>query len=237
MRRVADQRELMDGPLDGATLKENLRDLARVNHGLGGAELSQRALTRLMRSRPADPVRLLDVGTGAADIPEYLIGWFNERGLRLEVVGVDDRPEMLDVAQDRTKDVPGLRFEVTPSDRLDHPDGSFDVVHASLVLHHLEPPAAERMLGEMARCSSVGIIVNDLDRRPIYWLGASLLSRIATRNRYTRHDAPLSVRRAYRPDEVARLAARAGLKEVARFRGHLGHRYALCFVHSRSRDG
>jgi hypothetical protein len=97
------------------------------------------------------------------------------------------------------------------------------------VLHHLEPPEAVKLLREMARVAREAVIVNDLDRARPWLLGAQILSRLATRNRYTRHDAPLSVRRAYRPDELAALAKRAGLREGARLWTRPRYRYALVF--------
>jgi len=84
----------------------------------------------------------------------------------------------------------------------------------------------------MARVSRIGIVINDLERGHLAWAGAWLLTRVATRNAYTRHDAPLSVRRAYRPAEVAQLAARAGLVEMARYRDLIRHRYAIAFIPS-----
>ena len=49
----------------------------------------------------------------------------------------------------------------------------------------------------MARVARLGIVVNDLDRTRLGWLGAWLIGRLLTGNPYTRIDAPLSVRRAY----------------------------------------
>jgi hypothetical protein len=86
----------------------------------------------------------------------------------------------------------------------------------------------------MARVSRLGVIVNDLERTRRFWIGAWLLSRVATRNAYTRHDAPRSVLRAYRSAEVAQLATRVGLVESARFHDPLRHRYAICFVRARA---
>ena len=242
MRRATDRPELLDGPLDKATLQGNMRDLAGINRWLGGVALSRRALVALATGSHAlpgvgrvdwrtRPLRLLDVGTGAADIPEALLAWTSKRGLLLHVEAVDERHEILGVALERVGDRPDLHLDHTAGDRLAYDDGSFDVVHSSLVLHHLEPPAAIRLIREMARTASLGVIVNDLDRRRLSWLGAWAMTRLITRNRYTRHDAPLSVRRAYRPTEVARLALQAGLVEVARTYGFLGHRYAMAFVH------
>ena len=63
------------------------------------------------------------------------------------------------------------------------------------------------------------------------WLaGAWLLTRLFTRNEYTRHDAPLSVRRAYTADEVVAMARQVGLRPVARYSAFPGYRYALVFV-------
>ncbi len=243
MRRVTGRPEFLDGPLDHALLQGNMRDLARINRLLGGVALSRRALVALATGSHALPragrvdwrtttLRMLDVGTGAADIPDSLLAWTSRRGLKLHVEAVDERHDILDVASGRVGDRPDLHLEHTAGDRLSYGDGAFDVVHISLVLHHLEPPAAVRLLGEMARTSSLGVIVNDLDRRRLAWLGAWAMTRVLTGNCYTRHDAPLSVRRAYRPTEVAQLAVQAGLVEVARIRGFLGHRYAMAFVHA-----
>lgn len=230
MERAEHLPELLDGPLDGETLAGNLRDLSRVNRWLGGTVLSRRALLALTRGRPGE-IEMLDVGTGAADIPDALIAWFARRGRRLRVTAVDSRQEILDAARSRVGALPhSLQLELVDSDRLPYPDDSFDVAHCSLVLHHAEPADALRLLLEMARVSRVGVIVNDLDRRWLFWLGAWLLSRLTTGNAYTRHDAPVSVRRAHRPAEVAQLATRAGLVETARFHDPLRHRYAICFV-------
>ena len=63
-------------------------------------------------------------------------------------------------------------------------------------------PRRSRSCGEMSRVARRGIVVNDLIRGRLAWLGAWLLSHLATGNRYTRHDAPLSVRRAYTAAEL-----------------------------------
>jgi SAM-dependent methyltransferase len=247
VKRLAHAPELLDGPLDRETLAGNLRDLERVNRRLGGVALSRRALLALITGLHAgprlslphgssEPVRLLDVGTGAADIPEALIavGAFN--GIGLNVVAIDSREEIVDVASERIGERADFHLEVANGERLPFEASSFDIAHTSMVLHHLEPVDAARLIGEMARVARLGIVVNDLDRGWWYWLGAWLLSHSLTRNRYTRTDAPLSVRRAYHPAEVAQFAARVGLIEVARIRGFLGHRYALAFVHAEAAD-
>lgn len=239
--RLGGVEELLDGPLDPELLLGNLRDLARINRMVGGTALTRRALVTLAtgfhpgpRGQRVDwrsrPLRLLDIGSGAGDIPAALLDWADRAGRRLEIDAVDERLEIVDVAWALYGSRPGLRLGAADGTSLPHPDGSYDIAHCSLVAHHLEPDHLLRLLQEMRRLSTTGVIVNDLDRGLFRWLGAWLFAHLVTRNRYTRHDAPLSVRRAYRPAEIAQLAARAGLVEVGRWRGPLRYRYALAFV-------
>jgi hypothetical protein len=64
------------------------------------------------------------------------------------------------------------------------------------------------------------------------WLGAWLLSHTTTHNAYTRHDAPLSVRRGYRAGELAQLAREAGLRDIGRWWDPWHHRYAFALARS-----
>ena len=233
MRRLAGVHELLDGPLDDeAALRGNLRDLARINRWLGGTSASRRALDRLLARRTV-PHTLLDVGTGAADIPLALLGRASRSGRPLRVTGVDSRQEVLDAARaidPRLARTPDLELVVVDGRILPWPDRSFDVVHASLVIHHLEPPDALAFLREAARVARLGVVINDLVRARHHWLGARVLLPLMTRNRFTRHDGPLSVRRAYTRMELRALLAGAALRPVAEVGAFAGHRVAIAAV-------
>lgn len=233
MRRLAGAHELLDGPLDDPeTLRGNLRDLARINRWMGGTAASRRALDRLLAGRTV-PHSMLDVGTGGADIPLALLDAARRRGHTLRVTGVDSRAEVLDAARAvdaRLATADGLELVVSDGLVLPWPDRSFDVVHASLLVHHLEPPDALAFLREAARVARIGVIVNDLVRARHHWLGARVLLGVGTRNRYTRHDGPLSVRRAYTRMELRALLAGAALRPVAEIGAFAGHRVAIAAV-------
>jgi ubiquinone/menaquinone biosynthesis C-methylase UbiE len=229
MDRLSHAVELLDGPLDDqAALAGNLRDLAQINRWLGGTDLSAAAIEALAAHR--DELTLIDVGTGGADIPIALIERARTRRRRLRVVAIDARPEVLSaavLANPRVAAIEDLELHVGDGRRLRYPDRSFDIAHASLVVHHLETDEAALLLREMARVARLGIVINDLDRNPAGWLGAWLIGHFLTRNRLTRHDAPLSVRRAYRASELANQLRAAGLIPVRTVRGAFGQRYAI----------
>jgi len=227
MDRLQGATELLDGLLDDPVpLAANLRDLRRLNRLTGGAALSVRAVRTLIPGGGT----VLDVGTGGADIPALLLSDARRRNVRLEVTATDARPEILAAARvvdPALATMPGLVLAVADGRALPWPDGAFDVAHSSMVIHHLDPGDAVVLLGELHRVAGRGIVVNDLDRSWLSWLGAWLLARTIARSTYTRHDAPMSVRRAYTRDEMADLIRETDATPVASFRGFARHRYAI----------
>ena len=229
MDRRTDATELLDGRLDDPrTLAGNLRDLGRINRWLGGVTMSEDAIDALAAHRP--DLSLLDVGTGGADIPVALLERAAARGRRWSVVALDSRPEVLAaavLARPELATMDGIELHVGDGRSLPYPDRSFDVTHCSLVVHHCTPDETVALFREMARVARSGVVVNDLDRSRLGWIGAWLLGHVLTRNRYTRNDAPLSVRRAYRVDEMTAMLRVAGLTPVRTIRGSFGQRYAI----------
>ena len=229
MDRLTGVEELLDGPLDDpAALAGNLRDLARINRLTGGTRLSERAIAAL--AARGDVATILDVGTGGADIPMTLLARAASGGRRLVITATDSRAEVLAAARAARPSIghaTGLELAVADGRGLPYPDGAFDVAHASMVTHHLEPDDVVAFVRELRRVARNGVVVNDLVRGRVFWLGGWLLVHAIGTSRYTRHDGPLSVRRAYTRAELADLMAAAGLTTVATFAGFAGHRVAI----------
>lgn len=210
--------ELLDQPgQPPELLRGNLRDLARVNRRLGGVRLTRRAIESLAAGRhdTAAPLSVLDVASGGLDIPRALL----TGGASLRLVASDLSAAILALDDG---EIPRVGAD---GRNLPFMDDSFDIAICSLVLHHLAPDGALRMLREMARVSRLGIVVNDLVRSWAGLLGAFGLGCL-TRNPLTRHDAPLSVHRAYTRPQLDVLLRGAGLEPVAAHR-FLGYRVAL----------
>jgi SAM-dependent methyltransferase len=197
-------RELMDEPVDDVDeLAANLRDVAFANARLGGTAPVVRAVRRLGARR------ILDVGSGAGDVPLALVLDGERRGVDVRVTCLDVSDQMLAIARLATGAHPALAFVRGDGASLPYDAGAFDVVTCTLALHHFEPAGARALLSELRRVAGVTPIVCDLRRSAAAFAATWLWSR-TSRNRLTRHDAPLSVRRAYTPDEALALARRAG---------------------------
>jgi len=197
-------------------LKGTLSDLRLYNARFGGTRLMTREVARLIEDagRPRR-VTLLDVATGSADIPVSLSRWAASRGIELTGVGVDANGAVLDEARryGRTSISPAL-FVQADACRLPHPDGSVDIAICSTFLHHLEREEVVAALVEMRRVARLGVIAVDLTRSRLALSLVWLLTRVTSRNRLTRHDGPLSIRRAFTPPELAELLVEAGMGDA-----------------------
>jgi SAM-dependent methyltransferase len=224
----------MDAPdVRGPALRSALRDLRRINAVLGGYRATEVVLSPLLRSRSA--LRVLDVGSGTGDYPARLVKRGRRLGTRVEAVGVDLNPVTVGHGRawlDHTLSPPlrsRARLEIADALALPYADDAFDVTHAALFLHHLHGAAAVQLLREMDRVSRLGVVVNDLHRHPLAYVGIWGLSRLLGMSPMVQHDGPLSVLRGFRRGDLADLARRAGLRRP-RIRWHWAFRWTLSTV-------
>ncbi len=209
---------------DPRQLRHSLRFLRRINSLLGYTRSTIHHLERFShRWRPDEKIRILDVGTGSADIPRAILRWGDARGFDLEIVGVDLHADTARAAAEEQDD-PRLRIIRGDALRLPFDDASFDYAICGLFLHHLSDEEADRVLAAMGKVARRGIIVGDLLRRRRAYAWIRLLSLFA--NPMVRHDGPVSVAQAFTEREVLAMRDRAGVG-FARFYHHFGHRFVL----------
>jgi ubiquinone/menaquinone biosynthesis C-methylase UbiE len=191
----ADAVELMDDlSRPEPEFEQAYRELATINRRLGGI----RAIERFLPARSG--LTILDVAAGGCDIGDALAA---KRSC--QVVSLDLNRMGLRRSQ-RTRPVAG------DGTCLPFADGVFDVAICSLSFHHLTNDQCVQVLREMWRVSRERILVNDLHRHPAAWLSIWILARLFSGSVMVKHDGPVSVRRAFRPQDLRELARRAGIR-------------------------
>ncbi|MEX0907532.1 MAG: methyltransferase domain-containing protein [Gemmatimonadota bacterium] len=208
--RLTDVPELLDAAHhDSAELEQSLDQVAEVNRLLGGRRAVLRTLAPLLRLHGM--LRILDVGTGSADIPLAIARRPRAAQSAVQITATDVHPQMREVAARRTAGT-GIAIGAADARALPYRSGSFDVVLLSLTLHHFERPDQIATLREAARVAKHAVLVNELERCAANYLGARFLAATRWRsNRLTKHDGPLSVLRAFTRTELLELADAAGL--------------------------
>lgn len=224
--------ELLD--LDEAPfeeVKESLGDIRRVNQYLSGYRVLLHHVEAFLRKHDElRPFTILDVATGSADQPAEIVKLARRLQIPVKIVAIDINRKMLDYAREETSRFPEI--SLLQCDVLSMPcrERGFDLAINSLSLHHFSRDNAVRIIETLDSMSRKGFIVNDLHRSRIAYVSIFLLTRLLTRNRLTRYDAPVSVMNAFTPDEMREMARLAG---VERFEVHRHFPYRIALVGKR----
>jgi 2-polyprenyl-3-methyl-5-hydroxy-6-metoxy-1,4-benzoquinol methylase len=200
--------EMMDQPDPSrAELLRALENLRILNRYFGSYRIIRYFLRRWVR--PGDSLSILDACTGFGDIPRMVVNWARINRAKVRLLAIDFQSATLDIARERSENFSEIRFQQADLRSFD-PGRRFDIVLCSLALHHFASPEAVEILRTLQRLANRAVLVSDLERSLSGMLGVYLLTSTVFRNRMTRFDGRLSIRRAFSFSEMRRLAAEAG---------------------------
>ncbi len=201
--------ELLDDPAaDPVAVRRSLTNIARSNRLFGGTAAVLWGLGQVL----ADPalrtshLALLDVGTGAGDIPAAARRWGTARGLSIGTIGLERLRPAAQLARS-----PALPVTLGCLTALPLRDRSVDLVVVSQVLHHLGAETAIRLLQDAGRLARRGVVIADLQRSRTAATLFGVAAHALGFDQHTRVDGMTSVARGYRVHELAALCAAAGV--------------------------
>ena len=199
----------MDDPACNlAALERTYRDFRVVNALVSRWRRIYTSRLRPLLSR-VQPTTLLDIGCGGGDVPRALARWASKDRLLLEITAIDpDARAAAFVAG--LAPVPGLRFATMTSSDLVQQGARFDIVTSNHLLHHLDADEREALLADSEALARRLVVHNDISRSPVAY-GAYFAATLPWRRRhpeatFIRDDGLLSIRRSYRPGELAAVA-------------------------------
>lgn len=203
--------ELMDADdLDPAVYAAVVADLARVNTVTLAPRPTLAFLGRAARGRSG--LRILDVGFGDGDMLRRIERWAAQRGLAVDLVGVDLNPRSEAAAREHTPTGSSIRW--LTGDYADLSDQPWDAIISSLVAHHMTREQLIAFLRFMEAHAAIGWFVNDLLRHTIAHRGFPLLARLARWHPIVRHDGTMSIARSFRPTDWQDLLTDAGISDA-----------------------
>ncbi len=204
--------ELLDDErIPVADLEQNLRELEFINHWLGGHALTLSAFRACLSAEPqATLLRVVELGSGGGDNLRLLAKWCRANGIRAEFTGVDLKSDCIRYAQKQSGRYPEIRY--LQSDYLQHaPEQPYDVAFSSLFCHHLSAAQIQDYLAWNTRFARQ-FFINDLHRHSLAKASIALLTTLFSKSYLVKHDAPLSVARAWNKAEWQQHFQEAGIQ-------------------------
>ncbi|MEA3188272.1 MAG: hypothetical protein QOD99_2102 [Chthoniobacter sp.] len=218
MKRLFDpaEPEMMDLPQPVTPeFERDLTNLTGLNRYFGGHRLVRCFLKGWLRSNRT--YRILDLASGPGDVPRMIVRWARTRDISVRIDAVDLHPATLEIARQRSAGFPEINF--IRADARNYTDPmTYDLVCCSLALHHFSEVDAVKILRRACELSHDKVLISDLERSWSTWLCVYLVTGLVFRDRMTRYDGRLSVRRAFSFDELDSLAQQAGWRDYGHCR-------------------
>jgi ubiquinone/menaquinone biosynthesis C-methylase UbiE len=189
------EQELMDSTGDYQEVISALRELKKINKFLGGNTISLSGIKNIRNKFNLDYVKVLDAGSGASDILKD--------PPQLDITSLDRNIVMCRAAREND-----IAKHIVCADAMSLPfhKYSFDIVHASLFIHHFNNQEITQLLKKFCNAARYGVIINDLQRSRFSYYGFKLLTLLFSKNRLVKNDGLVSIRRGFKRKELEEIA-------------------------------
>ena len=208
-----DKEELMDDfSIGGDLLRDTLDKLENINRWLGGNLMTVKALKKVLKNHPKEQELIIaDIGCGHGDILRDVAKFGRKNGYKMKLIGMDANPTAIAYANELSTEFPELSFKTEDIFSEAFKNRKFDVVLATLFLHHFKEAQLVSFLGNILKQTKIGIVVNDLHRHKLAYYLFMLLS-VFIKNNMIIEDGLTSVLRGFKRNELVHISNKLKVK-------------------------
>lgn len=190
-------------------LYQVLKELDVINTYLGGYKATLDGIKKMLKTNRS--IRnIMDIGFGGGDSIKQLSEFAERRNLSLFFYGVDLKSDCIRYAEENLKSIENKEL-ICDDYRNISPTllEEIDIIHCSLFLHHLTDEEIIDLFkfGKKHGCM---ILANDLHRNWMAYYSIKFLTALFSKSWLVKNDACLSVRRAFKKNELELLLQQAG---------------------------
>lgn len=198
--------ELMDDPNMGfEELKNAYIDINRCNKWLGGDNITINAVWKLIKEDRTKSYTILDMGCGDGTMLLKLSNFLNKNHVSHDMIGVDLRDDVLQIAREKTKAYANIEF--SKMDIL-KADSSFkcDILINTLTMHHFEEERIDAFLKQFVKLTRTGVVINDLHRSRLAYYLFRVFSHLFLSTKVARYDGLVSILKGFKKQELVTLS-------------------------------
>jgi ubiquinone/menaquinone biosynthesis C-methylase UbiE len=194
--------------------KTFLREIRFINRWIGDRWALRRSLLKKIDELDLKSFSVLDVGAGSGEILKEITLFARKRAANAFLVGLDLNELSAQSIANEGKNFNEINSVRGDALHLPFADDAFDFAICSLFTHHFSDDGVVEVLREMHRISSRGVFVIDLHREQGAYRMYKIFCAVFRISRLVRDDGLLSIEKGFQPDELSRLAERAGFTRV-----------------------
>ena len=208
-----DKEELMDDfSIGGDLLRDTLDKLENINRWLGGNLMTVRALKKVLKNHPKEQeLTIADIGCGHGDILRDVAKFGRKNGYKMKLIGMDANPTAIAYANELSTEFSELSFKTEDIFSEEFKNRKFDVVLATLFLHHFKEEQLVSFLGNTLKQTKIAVVVNDLHRHRLAYYLFMLLS-VFIKNNMIIEDGLTSVLRGFKRNDLVRISKKLKVK-------------------------
>ena len=205
------KKELLDGDkISFEDIRQNMQELDRINHLLGGHKITLSGIKVLIRkSKEQRELRVIEIGCGGGDNLRVINNWAKAKNIKIDLTGIDINEECITYARSVSANA-GIRFICSDYKRVAIGTKP-NIIFSSLFCHHFTDEELVNMLGWLNQNSLTGFFINDLHRHPIAYYSIKFFTRLFSKSFLVKNDAPLSVQRSFKRRDLTQLFLAAGI--------------------------
>ncbi|WP_334056254.1 methyltransferase domain-containing protein [Polaribacter sp. P097] len=212
-KQRTDKEELMDDfSIGGDLLRDTLDKLENINRWLGGNKVTINGLKKILENHSKEQeITIVDIGCGHGDILRDVAKFGRKHSFKFRLIGVDANPTAIAYANELSAAYPELTFETQDIFSDDFKAKKFDVVLATLFLHHFKEKELISFLDNTLNQTKIGVVVNDLHRHKLAYYLFMLLS-IFISNKMIIEDGLTSVLRGFKRKDLVKMSHKINVK-------------------------
>ncbi len=196
----------------GEDLHQTLRELESMNHLLGGNEVTMNGIHQLLdKVWISSDLNIVDLGCGGGGILKLIRRLLDKKKIEGVLTGIDANPNVVKFALSQTPASCLIQYETLNIFSDEFKARKFDIVTGTLFFHHFTTEQLVGFLKQLKSQVSLGLIINDIHRHWLSYYLIKWLTQLFSRSRMVRHDAPLSVLRAFTKNELLEILHQSGI--------------------------